>query len=344
MPRLQPEWETLMAFVKLDTGILNSTLWVARDERDIFITALLMALPHELTEPVEQINALSLEKTGFVVPPGWYGFVQAAGPGIVRMAMTDPVAGMQALQRLGEPDQESRSTDHEGRRLVRVDGGYIVLNFMRYRDKDSTAAVRAQRYRERKKVAASQGDGARVTRDASQKITIAEAEAEAEAAIQGAEQIFKSSRSKNIFPVETLDGPAKQTRRSAKSKGNPAPTTLVWSAYAEAYEERWGAAPVRNAQINGQLANLIARIGAEEAPHVAAFFLSHRNGLYVNAMHPVNLLLRDCEKLRTEWATKTQMTRTQANMADKTQTNMNAFAPLIARAEAEERAQHEQQG
>mgnify|MGYP007082283055 CR=1 FL=1 len=42
------------------------------------------------------------------------------------------------------------------------------------------------------------------------------------------------------------------------------------------------------------------------------------------------------EKLRTEWATGRGMTRTQAAMADRTQTNMNSFAPLIAAAEARE--------
>lgn len=177
-----------MAFVKLDCGILHSTLWIEREPRDVFITALLMASPYEVTEPIPQYRADSLERTGFVVQPGWYGFIQAAGPGIVRMAMADPELGMVALQKLGEPDPESRSSDYEGRRLVRVDGGYIVLNFMKYRDKDNTAAVRSQRYRERKKVRESAEDqdstprdASRVTRDESRDVTKAKAEAEAKA-------------------------------------------------------------------------------------------------------------------------------------------------------------------
>jgi len=142
-----------MAFVKLDCGILNSTLWVEREPRDVFITALLMAVPFEVTDPMPQFKVNSIETTGFVVPPGWYGFVEAAGPGIVRRAIADPVLGMQALEKLGEPDLESRSADFDGRRLVRVDGGYIILNYMKYREKDNTAAVRQKRYRERKKEA-----------------------------------------------------------------------------------------------------------------------------------------------------------------------------------------------
>jgi hypothetical protein len=75
-----------MSFVKLDCGILDSTLWVDRAAREIFVTALLMADPHEVRDPMEQINVRDLTTTGFVVPVGWYGFVHAAGPGIVRRA------------------------------------------------------------------------------------------------------------------------------------------------------------------------------------------------------------------------------------------------------------------
>lgn len=161
-----------MAFVKLDCGILNSTLWVEREPRDVFITALLMAVPFELTEPMPQLKVNAIEETGFVVPPGWYGFIEAAGPGIVRRAIADPVLGMEALAKLGEPDLESRSSDFEGRRLVRVDGGYIVLNFMKYREKDNTSAIRQKRYRDRKKeanLADPTSRASRVTKEQSQR-------------------------------------------------------------------------------------------------------------------------------------------------------------------------------
>ena len=77
----------------------------------------------------------------------------------------------------------------------------------------------------------------------------------------------------------------------------------TWKAYADAYRALYQAEPVRNAKVNGQLAQVVARLGGDEAPLVAAFFLTHKNTLYVRAMHPVDLLLRDCEKLRTEWVT-----------------------------------------
>ena len=141
-----------MAFVKLDTKILDSTLWIERDCREMFITALLLAHPYELVEPTPQIEVRTLALTGFMVPVGWYGFVPAAGVGIARRAMVDQEIGMIALERLGSPDPESRSPEFDGRRLVRVDGGYIVLNFIKYREKDTTAAERSKRWRDRKKI------------------------------------------------------------------------------------------------------------------------------------------------------------------------------------------------
>ena len=140
-----------MAFVKLDTGILRSTIWFDKEARDVFITALLMAEPMEIEQPMEQIAVRSLEGTGWSVPPGWYGFVPAAGIGILSMAGVSEDVGYLALERLGSPEPDSRSQDFEGRRLVRIDGGYLVLNFMRYREKDHTAAMRMRRLRARKR-------------------------------------------------------------------------------------------------------------------------------------------------------------------------------------------------
>ncbi len=171
-----------MAFVKLDCGILDSTLWVDRPAREVFVTALLMAIPYELTEPVEQYKIDSLETTGWKVPPGWYGFVKAASVGIIRRSGIDEVEGTQALIRLGNPEASSRSPDYDGRRLVRVDGGFIILNFQKYRDRDYTAADRARRYRNRKSSRDGDGDTRDMlddTRDAcdvTRDITQAEAE------------------------------------------------------------------------------------------------------------------------------------------------------------------------
>jgi hypothetical protein len=141
-----------MAFVKLDTGILNSTLWMERDCREVFITALLMAEPKEFSHPVEQMEVRSMKPTGFVAPSGWYGFVAAAGIGIITRSLVEKELGFKALEMLGNPECDSRSVEFDGRRMIRVDGGFLILNYMKYRDRDHTAAERQRRLRERRKV------------------------------------------------------------------------------------------------------------------------------------------------------------------------------------------------
>lgn len=112
------------------------------------------------------------------------------------------------------------------------------------------------------------------------------------------------------------------------------PTTETWEAYSAAYLARYGTEPVRNAKINGQMAQFVGRVGATEAPAVAAFYVGHQNSYYVRKMHSVDALLSDAEKLRTEWFTNRRVTNTQAQMADRTQTNLGSFQALIDKANA----------
>jgi len=127
-------------------------------------------------------------------------------------------------------------------------------------------------------------------------------------------------------------GSATQPLPKKRGKKEPAPTAETWAAYSAAYLIRYAVDPVRNATVNGQLAQLVARLGAQEAPQVAGWYLSHRNQFYTSCGHSVGILLRDCEKLRTEWATGRQGTHAQAVQSDRTQTNLSAFAPMMAEA------------
>lgn len=109
-----------------------------------------------------------------------------------------------------------------------------------------------------------------------------------------------------------------------KSKAEPV-TRATWEAYADAYSIRYHTDPVRNATVNSQLAQFVKRLGEGEAPSVAAFYLTHNDQFYVRSMHPVGLMLRDAEKLRTEWATRRQVTSTAARGVDRAQATMDAF-------------------
>jgi hypothetical protein len=137
------------------------------------------------------------------------------------------------------------------------------------------------------------------------------------------------------YPLPTTQGTSKPTKVKNTS-AEAAPTAATWEAYAGAYHLRYGVEPVRNAKINGQFSKFIQRIPQNEAPHVAAFFLKSNRALYVSAKHCVDLLLRDAESLRTEWATGQTVTDAEARQIDRTQTNLNVWGKLIEEAESNE--------
>lgn len=104
----------------------------------------------------------------------------------------------------------------------------------------------------------------------------------------------------------------------------------VWSAYAGSYADRYGTNPVRNAKVNSNVKAFVQRVGAEEAPQIAAWFVSHPGGFYTGRMHDFGCLLSDAEKLRTEWATGRVMTQGKARQSDRTGTTGAALAEVLA--------------
>lgn len=60
-----------------------------------------------------------------------------------------------ALLKLSSPDSESRSTEGEGRRIKKIDGGYKIINYWKYRDMPSqkSSAIRMRRLRRKRHIA-----------------------------------------------------------------------------------------------------------------------------------------------------------------------------------------------
>jgi len=269
-----------------------------------------------------------------------------------------------ALDELEAPDSESRSPDEDGRRIVRLDGhrawGWRIVNYTKYRSIRNEEDRREQnrraqaRWRARNNpppstctaladqesadVSPHQPPSAEHQQKKPRQPKKAHTEAEAEAE-------FNSPPGVPGVATEPPQATARPRRAVAtRPKSAPAPTAAVWEAYSAAYHTRYGAPPVRNARVNGQLAQLVARLGAEEAPHVAAHYVGHNGAYYVRSMHDTAALLRDAEKLRTEWATGRRVTQTAATQVDRTQTNYDSFAPLLAEARAREAAEARARG
>lgn len=118
-----------------------------------------------------------------------------------------------------------------------------------------------------------------------------------------------------------LTRPTKPTEPTIFPSAERLPTgsvtgVAVWERYAEAHRDRYGVFPVRNKMVNSVMKQLVEKLGEEEAPHVAAFYLTHNAQVYVTKRHPVKLLLLDAEGLRTQWATGVKATSREAKNAE----------------------------
>lgn len=127
--------------------------------------------------------------------------------------------------------------------------------------------------------------------------------------------------------------PAGRAERSppARSNGSREPKgAATWAAYCRAYDARYGVEPPRNAKGNTLCCRLVDRVGAEEAPAVAAWFVGHPDALYTRGKHPLDLLVRDAERLHTEWATGQIGTASRARQEDRRAGNAMAVEEAIA--------------
>ena len=154
-------------YTKLFSTIVTSTIWQEPDRtRIVWITML----------------ALSDKN----------GEIHASIPGLARVAGVPTADCEAAINAFLSPDSYSRTPEHEGRRIAKIDGGWELLNFQKYRLLASTAdtlaknATRQKRFRDRNgkvtdsnaSVTPSNGD---VTPDGLKAEAEADSKAEAEA-------------------------------------------------------------------------------------------------------------------------------------------------------------------
>jgi len=101
-----------MGYTKLFSSIIASTIWRTGDKtRLVWITMLAMA--------------------------DQFGVVEASVPGLSDMARVTVAECREALDELQQPDPDSRSSEQEGRRIEKVEGGWRLINHGKYREKMS---------------------------------------------------------------------------------------------------------------------------------------------------------------------------------------------------------------
>lgn len=114
-------------YTKLFASLIGSTLWRTDDKalKIVWITMLAMCNKR--------------------------GEVMTSIPGLADFAKVSIEEVLAALKVLESPDEYSRTPDNEGRRIEKIDGGWQVLNFVKYRDTMSDDDRRAY-FREKQRV------------------------------------------------------------------------------------------------------------------------------------------------------------------------------------------------
>ena len=98
----------MSGFTKLDSGIVDSSIWAEPAEtRVVWITLLAKS-----------------DKTGYA---------RLSLSGLQRAANVPMEAVQKALLTLTSPDPDSRTSAEEGRRILKVDGGWFVVNYEKHR-------------------------------------------------------------------------------------------------------------------------------------------------------------------------------------------------------------------
>lgn len=171
----------MSGYTKLFSSILASTIWREPMEvRIVWITLLAMA--------------------------GRNGIAEGSVPGVADFARLPVEPTRKALAKLSAPDEDSRSKEHEGRRIKAVDGGWLILNHAKYRaklgadERRDYLKIKAREYRRRRAV------------DKRKQISTSSTQAEAEA----------TTEAEKIKPV----------RRAPRSEpGEPQSFSDFWSLY-----------------------------------------------------------------------------------------------------------------
>ncbi|MGX4728043.1 helix-turn-helix domain-containing protein [Pseudomonas corrugata] len=131
-----------------------------------------------------------------------------------------------------------------------------------------------------------------------------------------------------------MPGPKDQTCKTFK----------VWANYAMAYRKRYNTWPVWNGKVGGQLGQLVDRLGADVAHHVAAHFLKTSDAAVLRKCHSLNELLANAESYHTQWVTGQRINGTTARQMERTEANVSAAEQaaqmVLAKRQAGERNEY----
>ncbi|MCX4217421.1 helix-turn-helix domain-containing protein [Pseudomonas sp. MCal1] len=128
-----------------------------------------------------------------------------------------------------------------------------------------------------------------------------------------------------VLVVDRADAPRVEIPADMPGpKDQSCKTFKVWANYAMAYRKRYSTWPVWNAKVGGQLGQLVDRLGADVAHHVAAHYLKTSDAGVLRKCHSLNELLANAESYHTQWVTGQRINGTTARQMERTEANVSA--------------------
>ncbi len=140
------------------------------------------------------------------------------------------------------------------------------------------------------------------------------AEAGAERAARNLVLVVDRTDAPRVEIPADMPGPKDQTCKTFK----------VWANYAMAYRKRYTTWPVWNGKVGGQLGQLVDRLGADVAHHVAAHYLRTSDAAVLRKCHSLNELLANAESYHTQWVTGQRINGATARQMERTEANVSA--------------------
>jgi hypothetical protein len=120
-----------------------------------------------------------------------------------------------------------------------------------------------------------------------------------------------------------------------ESKKTKVPTdgALVYEAYRDAFQRRYGQDPIRNAKVNSVCSQVVKQIGVDEGQAVMHFYLQQNVSWYVQKSHAIEYALKDLQALRTNMLNNKAMSAREAQQVDKQQAQKNVLEDYLANRE-----------
>lgn len=211
------------------------------------------------------------------------GFVQFASvANVAHRARVTVDEAQAAVTCLESPDQNSSDPEHEGRRVERVPGGWMVLNAGKHREivtrevQRTQTRERVRRFRERVRQDVTLGNGER--QDGNGDVT--PSEAETEAAVQANSERETGTLTRAPVVVK-------------QSGGNEGDCAMLFDWFQDRWKARYGheAALFIKPTEHSKMGDAVRALGVEKMKQAIAAFVNSNTKTLVDKRHPLGFFL-----------------------------------------------------